>query len=161
MKDAWFKEVFTEFYKLSYIREGKSKRIVLKGLSDHKVLDYVILRITPTEDVIYYLYNGSSIHIPEKWIDLFSSFNTHSGFRVLDCYDSDVDGSLSHFGYLMTRLICHLDKSLSKIEGEELLNVLGEISVIGTKEFREWCLEEFGLELDPFEYRSLDENLDI
>jgi hypothetical protein len=54
-----------------------------------------------------------------------------------------------------------LDKSLSKIEGEELLNVLGEISVIGTKEFREWCLEEFGLELDPFEYRSLDENLDI
>ena len=91
MKDAWFKEVFTEFYKLSYIREGKSKRIVLKGLSDHKVLDYVILRITPTEDVIYYLYNGSSIHIPEKWIDLFSSFNTHSGFRVLECYDSDVD----------------------------------------------------------------------
>ena len=45
MKDAWFKEVFTEFYKLSYIREGKSKRIVLKGLSDHKVLDYVILFI--------------------------------------------------------------------------------------------------------------------
>ena len=25
------KEVFTEFYKLSYIQEGKSKRIVLKG----------------------------------------------------------------------------------------------------------------------------------
>lgn len=162
MKDAWFKEVFTEFYKLSYIREGKSKRIVLKGLSDHKVLDYVILRITPTKDVIYYLYNGSSIHIPEKWIDLFSSLILIQGLESWSvCYDSDVDGSLSHFGYLMTRLICHLDKSLSKIEGEELLNVLGEISVIGTKEFREWCLEEFGLELDPFEYRSLDENLDI
>lgn len=160
--DTWFKEVFTEFYKLDYTREYKSKRVVVsKGLSDHKVLDYVILRVMPTENVIYYLYNGSSIHIPEKWIDLFSSFNTHSGFRVFECYDSDVDGIISRLGFLMTDLVCHLDRSLSVIEGEKLLEILGEISVIGTKEFREWCLEEFGLELDPLEYRSLDENLNI
>ncbi len=157
--DSYFKEVFREFYELSYTVSSSKK--VSPGFSDHIVTDYIILRVTPTGNIIHYLFNGTSIFIPEKWIDLFSSFNTHSGHRILECFDEDVDGSLSRFGYLMVNLISCLDGRLSKINGEKLLTVLGDISVIGTKRFREWCLLEFGLSLDPIEYRSLDENLEI
>lgn len=157
--DSYFKEVFEEFFKLSYTLKNNPLRN--KIFSDHKIIEYVILRVTPTGDYIHYLYNGSSIFIPWEWIDLFSSFNIHSGFRILECYDEDVDGSLSRFGYLMVKLISHLDQRLSSIDGENLLNILGELSVIGTKEFREWYSMEFGMNLDSFEYRSLDENLNI
>ena len=61
----------------------------------------------------------------------------------------------------MTKFVCYLEPNLSSINGDELLDVLGNISVIGTKDFRDWVLNDFNLDLDPLEYRSLNKNIDI
>lgn len=162
--DLVFKEIFNEFYKLSYSASLENNKS-LPPFSDHIVTDYVILRIMSTGYTIYYLYNGSFIFIPEKWIDIFSSLDTHSGDRVVDsylnCREIIENDSLIRFGVLMINLVHYINGRLSKIDGDKLLETLGELSVIGTKKFRDWCSSEFGLNLDPIEYRSLDGILEI
>ena len=62
---------------------------------------------------------------------------------------------------LFSKLSYFLDRNLSRINGEDFLEVLGEIGTTGTRVFRDWCNNEFKIELDPLEYISLDKNFEI
>ncbi len=157
--DPWFKRIFSEFYRL-YYSDIKDKKIIL-NFNDSLVSDYILYRVTEFGHYIIYLYNGTSIYIPPKWIYLFSALNCHSGDEILYHSVNYEDDKFNNFGYLMTKFVCYLEPNLSSINGDELLDVLGNISVIGTKDFRDWVFNDFSLDLDPLEYRSLNKNIDI
>lgn len=150
-----FRELFKEFMELSYY-PGKRE----KGLRDIDVMDYVIARVTEEGCRIIYIYSGASVLIPWGWIDLFSALNVHSGNRILNIGNPEND-DITEFGILFTTFVIYLDKQLSGVNGSELLDILGDISDMGTSKFREWLKSEFSLTLEPLIYTSPEQNITI
>lgn len=153
------KDLFCEYVNLSYCPGTRFNR-----LKDIKISEYIIARLFSNGCRIIYLFNGSSIFIPWKWLDLFSSLNTHSGDKI-SYIERTVNledlNKIERIILLFSKLSYLLDRSLSKIDGEDFLEVLSEIGTTGTCVFRDWCNNEFKIELDPLEYISLDKNFEI
>ena len=61
----------------------------------------------------------------------------------------------------MTRLFIKLDRSFKDTPGQEVLDILGELSLISTDDFRVWCKDELGINLDPLEFISISNNIKI
>lgn len=161
--DSIFEDIFEEFYRLSYSL-CPTKKSYLK-FNDYLVTDYIILRVNTSGYNILYLYTGSSVFIPWKLIDVFTSLDIHSGDKLINsyinCKETIENESLIRFGYLMINLVHYLNGRCSIIDGDKLLETLGEISVIGTKKFRDWYFLKYGEELSPIIYNSLDERIEI
>ena len=148
-------EIFKEFLELSY---SPSKTILEK---DVQVDNYIICRYCNSGYKIIYLYNGSCFYIPNDWRDIFSSFNVYVGNRLDYLTPSEKNNEAESIIYLMTELSMYLDRSMSGISGQKVLDILGELSLIGTWNFREWCKKETNIELGPLVFESLGNNLKI
>lgn len=109
----------------------------------------ILLRESCLGDTIHYLYNGSSLFIPWKWINIFSGFSVYSGDKVI--YGEE--------GFIKNNVL--FQTYLCRGDGEKALTVLSEICDTGTSEFREWIKTDIGIELDPFIFRSIDKELEI
>lgn len=165
MNDDWFKEIFKEFYELSYTRDSQSP--CSSPLRDSVVssTNYILLRQRSDQGAsIHWLLEGSSVIIPSLWINIFSSLNIHSGDKILRhkfITSEEKYSGIGGLGYQMLSLMICLDRSLSSVEGSLLLEIIQTIYAIGTKEFREWTREEYKLDLPSIEYRTLEEIIDI
>lgn len=144
---------------LSYCPTSRPNR-----LKDIKISDYIIARLFPNGCKIIYLFNGSSLFIPWSWLDLFTTFNMHSGdkiYHLSKLNDLENLDNIDKILLLFSKLSYSIDSNLSRINGDEFLEILGEIGTTGTHVFRDWCKDEFKINLDPLEYVSLDKNLEI
>ena len=165
--DDWFKEIFKEFYELFFSRDPHLSRESFQ-LRDFVIspTNYILLRQRQDQGAsIHWLLEGSSIIIPQPWINIFSSLNIHSGDRVLRhrfMTSEEKFSGIGGLGYqMLSFIICSDRSSLSSSPGSLLLEIIQTIYAIGTKEFREWVKESFDLDLSPFEYRTLEEIIDI
>ena len=61
----------------------------------------------------------------------------------------------------MTNLFIRLDRSFINTPGQEVLDILGELSLISTDIFRVWCKDELKIELEPLEFISIGNNIKI
>ena len=150
--------VFTEYMKLSYIPTSTS----IKNFVDYKIDEYILCRELAGKISIHYLYNGACFSIPVGWVDIFKSFNVCLGSRLdyiklLDEDNSDIEVII----YLMAKLFMSLESKLINTQSSEVLELLGELSIRSTENFRDWCKEEFGYELEPLEFISLSSNIKI
>ena len=138
------KALFSEYHTLSYYPGQKPKQT-----SDIGVKPYMILRTSPAGWNILNLWNGTSILIPWKLIDLFCGLNIWGGARLLGEEPGDD----------VEKIILRLLVIVQTVERRDMgrfLMVLGELLGTGTKKFREWYLEETGEKLGPIEINSLD-----
>ena len=159
MKDNAIRKIFREFYELSY---KDSSQKFNQSFKDSVLSDYVILRQQDSGDYIHYLYNGNSIFIPIKWVEIFSFLNVYDGNKIFTEYNVLMsDDKVSKICYLMTYLVYCIDSLGSKSNGKEILDTIHAIKLIGTGEFRDWAEENFKLTLFPLECRSLDEIIKI
>ncbi len=151
------KSVFTEFMKLSYV-PSQNKQHYLRDL---KIDNYILCRYEETKVSIIYLHTGSMFIIPEPWADIFSSFNVFLGDRLNYLKQAEEVDDIEVMIYIMTSLSVCLDSRLHNIPGQEVLDLLGELSLRSTDSFRDWCKEEFGISLEPMEFISLGYNMKI
>jgi hypothetical protein len=153
--NATLLDIFKEFLQLSYI---PSKKLIEK---DVQIDDYIICRYTNSGYKFIYLYNGSCFKIPREWRDIFSSFNVYVGNRLDYLVFSEENNKVESVIYLMTELSMYLDRSMNGISGQKVLDNLGELSLISTDNFRDWCKKETNIDLGPLVFESLGSNLKI
>ena len=144
--------VFKEFLQLSYI---PSKKFIEK---DILIDNYIICRYTNSGYNFIYLYNGSCFKISRDWRDIFSSFNVYVGDRLDYLTPSEKNNKVESIIYLMTELSMYLDRSMNGIPGQKVLDILGELSLISTDNFRDWCKKETNIDLGPLVFESLGNN---
>ena len=147
-------DIFKEFIELSYTPSKHHSQ------GDIKVDSFIICRCSSSSYTIQYLYNGSSFRIPRLWGDIFSSFNIYLGDRV-NYLDTECDSVVDKVIKLMTNLFIRLDRSFINTPGQEVLDILGELSLISTDIFRVWCKDELKIELEPLEFISIGNNIKI
>lgn len=154
-----FRKIFKEFYELSY-KDTIPK--LEQCFKDTKISDYIILRQSNSGNCVHYLYNGSSFIVPIKWVHLFSSLNVHSGDKIIRNWKLiDSEDIVSKIGFYLTYLIYITDLLGTRDVGDDILNTISRIITIGTEEFRLWVHSEFNLSLEPLEYKSLDDIINI
>lgn len=149
-------EIFENFMNLGYtegVRQTRMTDTTLGGL--------VILRSDYYGSTVHYLQDGSSLFIPWLWIDLFTSLYIHSGEQILfnDEVDAWAEGYKETFIYLFVKLVKNMTGG--RVNGEEFLDILSDICIIKTSEFRTMLKEKYNLVIEPFEYRSLHKTFEI
>ena len=145
--------VFQEFMELYYNKPG----IRPSSFKDIGLCDYTIARLTKDGCTIYNLTNGTNIKIDWKWLDLFSSLNTFSGHKIIMQNIEDLDNKIDKTIVLFLKFQAALDNR----KGTDVLDNLAKLSRVKTVDFREWYLEEYGEILDPIEYTSLNNFVEI
>lgn len=152
------KEIFKNYMDLSYspgLRlTGKVKDIVLGGL--------VILRTEWIGSTVHYLQDGSSLFIPWTWMDLFTGLWVHSGDQIL--YNSRQEAWDSGYEEAFIRLFTELidfTQGAKQVDGEEFLDILSDICILKTEEFRKMLREKYSIVAEPFEYRSLHKTFEV
>jgi hypothetical protein len=136
--------LFLEYHTLSYYPGQKPKQT-----KDIGVKPYMILRTSPAGWNILNLWNGTSILIPWRMIDLFLGLNVWGGARILG---EEAENRVEKF--ILQSLI--LVQSSERRDMKNFLIALGEVLRLGTKDFREWLLKETGERIGPLEINSLD-----
>ena len=138
------KDLFKEFMVLGYY-PGTRK----SGLKDIPLQNYAIARITRDGWNIISFYNGTNIYIPWELVDLFESFNTWGGHKVLISEPFDeIDKTILG--------LFELNLYLIRNQGVNFLNMLSKLCSKGTAEFRDWFEKEFEKTLPPIEISTLD-----
>ena len=136
--------LFLEYHTLSYYPGQKPKQT-----KDIGVKPYMILRTSPAGWNILNLWNGTSILIPWRMIDLFLGLNVWGGARILG---EEAENKVEEF--ILQSLV--LVQSSERLDMKNFLIALGEVLRLGTKDFREWLLKETGERIGPLEINSLD-----
>jgi hypothetical protein len=136
--------LFLEYHTLSYYPGQKPKQT-----KDIGVKPYMILRTSPAGWNILNLWNGTSILIPWRMIDLFLGLNVWGGARILG---EESENRVEEF--ILQSLV--LVQSSERRDMKNFLIALGEVLKLGTKDFREWLLKETGERIGPLEINSLD-----
>ena len=136
--------LFLEYHTLSYYPGQKPKQT-----KDMGVKPYMILRTSPAGWNILNLWNGTSILIPWRMIDLFLGLNVWGGARILG---EESENRVEEF--ILQSLV--LVQSSERRDMKNFLIALGEVLRLGTKDFREWLLKETGERIGPLEINSLD-----
>ena len=136
--------LFLEYHTLSYYPGQKPKQT-----KDMGVKPYMILRTSPAGWNILNLWNGTSILIPWRMIDLFLGLNVWGGARILG---EEAENRVEEF--ILQSLV--LVQSSERRDMKNFLIALGEVLRLGTKDFREWLLKETGERIGPLEINSLD-----
>jgi hypothetical protein len=136
--------LFLEYHTLSYYPGQKPKQT-----KDIGVKPYMILRTSPAGWNILNLWNGTSILIPWRMIDLFLGLNVWGGARILG---ENAENRVEEF--ILQSLV--LVQSSERRDMKNFLIALGEVLRLGTKDFREWLLKETGERIGPLEINSLD-----
>ena len=136
--------LFLEYHTLSYYPGQKPKQT-----KDIGVKPYMILRTSPAGWNILNLWNGTSILIPWRMIDLFLGLNVWGGARILG---EEAENKVEEF--ILQSLV--LIQSSERRDMKNFLIALGEVLRLGTKDFREWLLKETGERIGPLEINSLD-----
>ena len=152
------KDIFKDFIAIGYTPKKRSHFL-------HDTLScpyYILIRQTELNCKIIYLYSGTSITISSNWIDIFTQFYNHSGSKVeFEQHEYDLD-SVDKFIYYFTKFQVFLSKDLSEISVEDFLETILKFSEIGTEKFISWEKEEdLGLDLEQFEFSSLDKDCAI
>lgn len=117
--------------------------------SDVEIGNLVIGRTWKEGYQVYYLHSGTSITIPWKWINFFGQLFVHSGHKILNQKPNKNDKT-EKLIYWMTKL---QEKLMTR---NNILEVLGYICKIGTKEFR----NEYP-EFPPIQYSSRTKQIEI
>lgn len=148
-------ELFNDFMSLEYIRRTRPDNY----FSDYSLGGNRILRQLTDGDHVYYLSDGGSLFIPWPWIDLFYNLYLHSGDQILsiDCSPHNI---LAYFIQLFVKLQS-LIISHKNIDGDKFLDVLSDISIIGTKRFRDYMNREYSIVLPELSYNSPTKNFNI
>jgi hypothetical protein len=136
--------LFLEYHTLSYYPGQKPKQT-----KDIGVKPYMILRTSPAGWNILNLWNGTSILIPWRMVDLFLGLNVWGGARILG---EEAGNRVEEF--ILQFLV--LVQSSERRDMKNFLIALGEVLRLGTKDFREWLLKETGERIGPLEINSLD-----
>ena len=136
--------LFLEYHTLSYYPGQKPKQT-----KDIGIKPYMILRTSPAGWNILNLWNGTSILIPWRMIDLFLGLNVWGGARILG---EESENRVEEF--ILQSLV--LVQSSERRDMKNFLIALGEVLRLGTKDFREWLLKETGERIGPLEINSLD-----
>ena len=136
--------LFLEYHTLSYYPGQKPKQT-----KDIGVKPYMILRTSPAGWNILNLWNGTSILIPWRMVDLFLGLNVWGGARILG---EEAGNKVEEF--ILQSLV--LVQSSERRDMKNFLIALGEVLRLGTKDFREWLLKETGERIGPLEINSLD-----
>lgn len=139
-------QLLQEFIQLGY----QETKIGPKKDVDKQLGELTVGRLNSMGYLIYYLYSGTSLLIPWKWIDLFQKFSLNHGSRVLYEKYENISDNPSKIIYLMTKF-CQ-----NYIEKADALTTLGDICEIGTKEIR-----EIFPELPPIEYSDVNRQIEI
>jgi len=150
-------DIFREFINLGY----KSGTLPSKDRDIH-VKDLIIMRIGNSYLKILYLFNGSCLNIPWSWIDLFSSLNTWGGDRILFQCQEERENPIANF--IEDFINIAASTSCSRVSSE-FLDWMSDACEIGTRVFKDWCIREGFFEVEkklgPFEFVSIDKNLEI
>ena len=142
--------IFTEFMSLYYKESGEKPNY----LKDIPISSGVIARKTELGCTIYYLTTGSYIRIPWEFMDLFSSFNTYSGDRVINLKS---DNQIEEFIQQFVRFICYLEYQNSDMIIQTFNNILD----LRTSDFREWYKNKFNKKLRAIEFFSPNKTFEI
>jgi hypothetical protein len=118
--------------------DNYKKTIPPVQLVDIRINDLTILRKTSDGYRIYYFQNGYCIYIPWNWINLFSSFNTHSGYQSNYISIQPDSNNLDKLIYYFTLFINFINREKFK----DALKTLSIIFEIGTSELRDWLKEK-------------------
>ena len=147
------KDIFEEFLSLSW--NGYGVRPKTDIIEDVVIGDYIIARVGGFGILIVWLVNGNKVKIPWEWLDIFTSFNTIHGERVLWLKESEVRDKIDQIIYKFTLLVNQFNWG----KGREFLETLADICSTKTSEFREWFSTETGEKLKPLELRMVDNTI--
>lgn len=141
--------VLSEFINLSYNHKNK---ISLKE-GDVDLGNYVLLRMTKSSWSINFLTSGSSLDIPMSYINFFSELDVyHRGNIFNSCI---IQSKSEKFTYHMLWFI-HLIQSKEYVEA---ISHLDKATRIGTKEFRDYLKQNFGVDFGEIFYSSLNNSV--
>lgn len=131
-------------------KEGEHEQ----GLKDLVLGDYEILRTEYLGSTVCYISSGSSLFIPFLYIDIFSQFQEDRLTDTREDYFEDFLYQASCLGYYYVN-------RFSKVDGENFLDHLCNMCILGTEEFRKFMKDRYRMDLEPFEYRSLEREFQI
>lgn len=154
MNESELKKIFSEFINLSYT---PSKT---RFFRDFKISECIICREDENGYTIIYLYNGTRFNIPWEISDIFSSFNVYLGSRI-EYLSKNSKDNIDNTIRLLTQLFIYLGNRLHNVQGQEVLDILGELSLLSTEDFRDWYNKEFKIELKPLRFLSLLNDIEI
>ncbi len=145
------KDIFKEFMAIAW--NGYGNR--MSGLTDTSLGNYIITRISGRGISVIWLLNGNRLNIPWEWTDLFTSFNTINGERVLWAGQKEIEDEVDQTIYDLTLLINQYNWG----KCGEFLETLANVCEHKTEKFREWYKQEFGEKLNPLEFITLEGNM--
>ena len=149
------KELFIEFLSLGYYKKG----IKQNYLRDINLGNYIIARLSDLGCSVLYLTSGNRFDISWRWLDLFNSFNIFCGERIRVkniTIDKDCD-NVDQIIYYFTQLVDNLNNK----NGELVLDLLSNIVVTKTSDFRKWYLKKTNEILEPIEFSSLNKKMNL
>lgn len=146
------KNIFLNFVGMEWLNKNNPVNISEK---DIVLGEYIIARLNNSGCQIHYLTNGNKIIIPKPWLDIFSALNTHSGAQII--HAGNKGDSVDKVIYLMLKFIVLLDSK----RGEDALDILGNVGIIKTQEFRDWIEKNCDIKLKPIQFISVDNIIDI
>lgn len=168
-----FKNIFTDFMKLSYnsnVLNNKYNNTVI----DIMISEYSFVRISSKGYTIYYLDKDSgSINIPVEWINLFKSFNSEYEMEMknLEKRINKNSDYIDKFGCMFNLLLkiiktakgLQFTKEANRINEvfEGISRIISVLSQIKTDRFIEWCESEFKVELRPFKVNTINNKLNF
>ena len=144
---------FREFLSLEY-----SPGIRTSKVRDTLLTDTIVLRSSFHGLSINYMHDGSRLFIPWLWEDMWSSLHVYSGEQILFTVPRREDPYIEKIVYFMVKF---QDLYVKRGKGTDILEVLSEICVLRTDKIRKMLEQDYGIELDPFEFTSSDKDFKI
>ena len=142
-----------EFLSLDYspgVRANKIKDILLT--------ETIVLRSNFHGLSVNYMHDGSKLFIPWSWEDVWSSLHVYAGEYILFTVPGQEGAYIEKMVYLMTKF---QDLYVKRGRGNEILEILSEICVLKTDSIRKMLEQDYGIELDPFEFTSSNKDFKI
>lgn len=134
-----------------------------KELKDIYLEPYILLRDYNLETTINYLYCSDKIIIPNQYFRMFVSFDITEGSKLGHLLKSEIEGINSYDKFIRKFIIFvrFVQNKLTYASNSESLRILLDTCEIGTGGIRTFLKEFLNLELPPWSFESLSENIEI
>jgi len=142
-----------EFLSLDYSPGVRANKI-----KDTLLTETIVLRSNFHGLSVNYMHDGSKLFIPWSWEDLWSSLHVYAGEYILFTVPGQGAPYIEKIVYLMTKF---QDLYVKRGRGNEILEILSEICVLKTDSIRKMLEQDYGIELDPFEFTSSNKDFKI
>ena len=156
-----YAQILYEYLSLNY--SSLNLKSPTDKLKDLYLGPYILLRDYGSETTINYLYCSDKIIIPNEYFRMFVSFDIIEGNRLGHLIKSETEEINEYDKFIKEFVIFvrFIQNKLAYSSGPESLEKLLDICEIGTKDIREFLKEYLDIELPPWSFENLVEEIEI